>query len=961
MSATLGSAAYARRSSEVHSRAFQALLAGLDALDTGSGTAAELRGDPGSGKTWLLSALAEEAQRRGIRVLRGCAAEYQSASPYQVIADALANPLGDRSGPPSTVDPAALVRLLAYGPFNGPDIAAAPRTDQRCEFLRAMNALLRDWSQDGLLLVIDDVHWADLDSLEIIDYLLRQRITIPLYLVVAQRPRQAAPRLRGTLAQGVEHRTVQRIELTPLTARESAALIGLEPDAPLLHRLHRESDGVPLYLNALARAAAQEGLTAGSGPDGAFPMTSVPGELATRLLGETGSLTPTELLVLQACAVVGSPVDIRVVSQVTGLHDQRICEALDALNARDLLRTAEDSPDLVFRHPLLQRAVYEDLAPCSRSKAHRRAATARAALGAPDHKVARDIERFATQPLPEEAALLHRAAQQVLAAEPAAAIHWLRLALRGLPTGPERGQVLLTLATALASAGALGESDEILLQLLDVERAAPAGVRSAAVGLGARIRAALGHYVEARSLLAAGTTTDPLHASAGDGGEHVAVLLLQGFIDLLAGRPPGRAEVDEALRLAPRTADPANVAGAYTMDALHAALTGDASRAAAATDLAGEAVDRLSAGAVGHPEHLAAVGWSELLVGRPASAERHLARGEAALRAGGQSYLRPVFLLGLTFSRIGLARLDDARDTAAAAAAAVAESGLQGGLAHTVASVSGILTALTDERGGPAARLVCQSGHWSTLARLWLAEAAQLAGDHQLCLELLSPVATDPALPQLPPPVRPRAHELLASASAFRGQSASAWAMQATASATSGPAHHRAFALTAEAHRARQNGASGRAAALYEEAARLLESTEALWAQGWALANAAACLVGSDAPGRVERLRARAEAITGRAVSPEAFTVPRLRVTSPPHREGGAPTRPAGRDRVPLSVLTDREREVATIAGAGLRSREVAERLHLSPRTVDVHLNRIYRKLNITSRSALVRLMAERS
>ncbi|MFE6870894.1 ATP-binding protein [Kitasatospora sp. NPDC057692] len=963
MSATVSSPVCSRQPSTAHSPAFRALVAGLDALATGAGSAAELRGDPGSGKTWLLSALAEEAHRRGIRVLMGCATEYQSASPYHLVADAFANPLGDRSGPPSTADPAALVRTLAYGPFNGPDTAAAPRTDQGCEFLRAVNGLLRDWSQDGLLLIMDNVHWADPDSLKVLDYLLRQRITIPLYLVVAQRPRQAAPRLRGTLAQGVEQRTVRRIELAPLTPRQSAALVGMEPDAPLLRRLHRESHGVPLYLNALARVAARAGLNEQSAAAEPIPVKDVPEELAARLLSETGALAPEELLVLQACAVVGnavdSLVDSRVVSHVAGLDEPRTCEIIDTLSARDLLRTTDEGPpSMVFRHPLLQRAVYDDLAPCSRIKAHRRAAGARATLGAPDHEVARDVERFASQPLPEQAALLHRAAHQVLAADPATAVRWLRLALQGLPTGPERGQVLLALATALASTGALAESDEILLELLDAERAAPAGLRSAAVELGARIRAALGHYVEARSVLASGAGADPLRAAGGDGGEHVAVLLLQGFIDLLAGRPPAREEVDEALRLAPRTADPANLAGAYAMDALHAALTGDTARAAAATDLAVEAVDQLST--VAHPEYLAAVGWSELILGRPASAERHLARGEAALRATGQGYLRPVFLLGLTFGRIGLARLDEARDTAAAAEAAVAESGLECGLAKTVASVSGVLGALTDRQVGPAAPLVSQNGHWSTLARLWLAEAAQLAGDHQLGLNLLSPVASDPTLPQLPPAVRPRAHELLAGASAFRGQPAAVWALQAAAAAAAGPAHDQAFALTAEAHLARQNGASGRAAALYEEAAGLLESSEVLWARAWTLANAATCLAESDGAWRAEPLRARAEAITGRAIVPEPVAVPRILGAPLPHRPGEEPVRRT-RGGVALSVLTDREREVATIAGAGLRSREVAERLHLSPRTVDVHLNRIYRKLNITSRSALVRLMAERS
>ncbi|MGW5352837.1 ATP-binding protein [Streptomyces sp. NPDC004031] len=956
MSAHVRSADFARQPSEVRPPTLQALLAGLDVIATGAGTIAELRGDPGSGKTWLLTALAEEAQRRGIRVLRTCGAEYQSATPYQGIADALTNPLGG-SGTPSAVDPAALVRILASGPFSGTE-ATGTGTDQRCAFLRAMNALLRDWSQDdGLLLIMDDVHWADPETLEVVDYLLRQRITIPLYLVIAQRPRQAAQRLRGALAQGVEHRTVRRIELAPLTLRESAAMVGMAPDAPLLRRLHRESHGVPLYLNPLARAAARSGLTAGSGGTEPIPMRAVPDELATRLLAETGPLTPEELLVLQSAAVVGSPVDSRVVAQVAGLDDLRVCQILDTLDARDLLRAAVDAAGLTFRHPLLQRAVYEELAPCSRTKAHRRSAEARMRIGAPDHEVARDIEHFGTQPLPEEAAVLLRGAQQVLAAEPAAAVRWLRLALQGLPPGHERGEALLALAAALASTGALNESHDVLRDLFDVERVSPTGVLGAAVDLGARIGAALGHYVEARSILDSGGSAGRRHAPA-DGG--VSVLLLQGFIDLLAGRPPAREAVDEALRLASRTADPADVAAAYAMDALHAALTAGQERAAAATELASTAVGPLVTSRMSHPEQLAALGWSQLIVGRPASAERHLTRGEAALRATGQGYLRPVFLLGLAFSQIALARLDEARASAAAAESAAAAAGLEGGLARIVVSVSEVLAGLAGEHLATRAPRFEQGGHWSPLARLWLAEAAQLAGDHNLGLDLLGLLAADPTLPQLPPSVRPRALELLAGASAFSGRPASVWAMQAADTTVSGLAQTKAFALTAEAHRARQNGSSERAAVLYEEAARLLESGEAIWARAWALTNAAACLESSDAPWRAERLRATAEAITGRAVDPATAGVPRLPVTPPVRPHAPAPEYPAAQDQVLMSVLTDREREVATLAGTGLRSREVAERLHLSPRTVDVHLNRIYRKLNITSRSALVRLVASR-
>ncbi|HEX2312227.1 MAG TPA: helix-turn-helix transcriptional regulator, partial [Thermomonospora sp.] len=162
----------------------------------------------------------------------------------------------------------------------------------------------------------------------------------------------------------------------------------------------------------------------------------------------------------------------------------------------------------------------------------------------------------------------------------------------------------------------------------------------------------------------------------------------------------------------------------------------------------------------------------------------------------------------------------------------------------------------------------------------------------------------------------------------------------------------RGYALAARAHVAAMEGDHRAAQRLYRSAARVFSSAGMVHMQALTLLANAASLTATGAHAQAESTRMLAEELARRSGAAVISHLARCPEAPAPGQAPGAAV--AAR----LSLLTSREREIAEIAGRGKRTREIAEELSLSPRTVDVHLSRIYRKLDIPSRTALVRLMA---
>ncbi|MDT0353456.1 AAA family ATPase [Pseudonocardia charpentierae] len=228
-----------------------------------------------------------------------------------------------------------------------------------------------------LVLLLDDLHWADSGSVELLCALLRRPPAGPVLLATALRPRQAAPRLVGALHRAADTGLLTRIELAGLTLDDARRLLGSDIDEGLVPSLHAESGGNPFYLRQLAQFRPRDGaVTAGTPLD-----VGVPTAVAAALGDELATLDGATRRALEAAAVAGDPFLLEVAAAAAALPETAMADALDELQRRDLVRPTEAPRRFRFRHPLVRRAVYGSAPAGWRLGAHERCTQALADRG----------------------------------------------------------------------------------------------------------------------------------------------------------------------------------------------------------------------------------------------------------------------------------------------------------------------------------------------------------------------------------------------------------------------------------------------------------------------------------------------------------------------------------------------------------------------------------------------------
>src|SRR6202035_2890158 len=260
----------------------------------------------------------------------------------------------------------------------------------------------------GLVLIVDDVHWADSASVEWLDHLVRHPPRGRVLVAIAYRPAQASPRVAALLGSAAAHG--REVPVSPLTLAEAQELLGPGVSRSRCQALHEASGGNPFYLEALAGMELGAELMTASDDGGELP-TIVRAALQLELTG----LSPT-------------------------------------------------AGRLRFRHPLVRRAIYDGAAAAWRLGTHARVAAYLARVGAPAALRARHVERSA--PFGDQAAIatLREAARDASAQAPATAAHWLEAALRIMPAGTagldQQPELLLEVARLRAVSGQLLEGRE---------------------------------------------------------------------------------------------------------------------------------------------------------------------------------------------------------------------------------------------------------------------------------------------------------------------------------------------------------------------------------------------------------------------------------------------------------------------------------------------------------------------
>jgi DNA-binding SARP family transcriptional activator len=385
----------------------------LDGATAGHGATALIAGLAGIGKTRLIGELAERARRRGATVLTGrCIDLVGAALPYFPIAEAL-RPL---RGTAALEGLQELSRMLPGTPLAATADCNAC-TSQLHLFEAVRTALERLSATAPVVLVLEDLHWADGSTLDLLAYLAHAVRDGRVLIVATWRPGavrkdDAMHRLASELRR---RRIAFTMELGPLAPDELAALIARETDGPLSPELVESvcgrAEGNPFFAEELIAAALRD-------------EHELPELLQDALLADFGRLHARTRSVVRFAAAAGRPVPPAVVTAAMSLGEAEIVEALREAVDHGLLVPDRVTGSYRFRHALIAEAAYATLLPGEREEVHERLARALAAHGARAGELA---EHWIAARRPEEAFTA-----SLEAAQEAEAVSGLSEALRHL-------------------------------------------------------------------------------------------------------------------------------------------------------------------------------------------------------------------------------------------------------------------------------------------------------------------------------------------------------------------------------------------------------------------------------------------------------------------------------------------------------------------------------------------------
>lgn len=384
----------------------------VDSADAGASAVLVLLGEAGIGKTSLLEAAVAEAQARGFELRAGRATEHEADVPLLLFTGAL---------PPGAV---------------------APPSDSPWERWRLFRSLADELtggraSASPVVVALDDVHWADPASLELVDALVRRPPASTL-LLLTLRPGAVADEV--LMAARSSTRPVQLVELRSLT-REAAQQLMADRPSTESARLFESSGGNPLLLTELLRV----------GTDSALP----PGLLAA-VVAELARLAPVARTLLESGALIGDPFVVDLAAGAGDLSDEEWSAGLDELLAHGLLVPAGSPREFRFRHPVVRTVVYDGMSAAVRLQRHARAADELARLHRPAVDRARHLAHAATPGDIRAATTLREGAEGVRARAPSIAADWLLVAKMADP--PRETAHFADLAQVLVQSGRLGEA-----------------------------------------------------------------------------------------------------------------------------------------------------------------------------------------------------------------------------------------------------------------------------------------------------------------------------------------------------------------------------------------------------------------------------------------------------------------------------------------------------------------------
>jgi DNA-binding CsgD family transcriptional regulator len=935
----------------------------VDRVAAGHGRVLLLAGPAGIGKSRLLEEATALDGDRGFVVLRGGARVLGRGLAYAPILEAFGPYL--RALPPGRrvrlLDGLAdLGRLFADLHLPPTGTLGDPALERTRLFEAVTRLLTRMAERAPVVLAVDDLHWADTATTELLHYLARGLSGHRILILGAYRSGEAAgqPALQA-LVQDLRRaglgEELRLGGLTPEATRSlAAAVLGGEPPSALVELLAARAAGSPLIATTLVGELMRGGGLFRSG--GAWILGPGAAELVPILVrdlvhGQLRRATGEQRDLLELVVVAGDAAMLPVLRDVAGADEEHLVTELRELRDLDLVSEVTDGRDLAYRttHPVYAEVIYAELPEAVRRRRHAAVAAALERRGPADLALLAPHYRDARDQVGAERALevltdAGERALDVLAGKDAAGYFQ---AARSHATGPATSALLERLGDARQTAGHLDAAVAAWEEALEAYRRS--GDHPATARLHQRLAFAVweqGRFERARQLVADGFTALP--ATEPDlalGLRETHARLLGRLGDL----PAVRAEVGRLREAGQRAGSPRTVAVADLIDGAAQLQEGPYPRARRTCLRALTTAERLADPILSEEVHRP-LAIAELTLDGPEPARRRALYALQLARGSGVPTLE-------TGSRLLLVLVDfHAGDWEQAQRGGVELLGL----GHRVGSVRAVVAGLIVQalvltfRGDLAEAAVCL-----TEARTALGPRP---GDRRI-VTLIQTIEAQIALERGDPDRAVTAAAGLATGwlllPAF-----SLGVLGATRVAAGG-----LDAALGTADRLKRFGPQARyAAALADELTGLVhgargDQTTALRELGRAAErfatlampfDAARCRLQWSLTAPPER---RDDAVTAAQTSLTAFTAAGARRYADRARrllrDLGA--RPAQARRSTAAGLSGREAEVVRLVAQGLSNAEIARRLVISPRTVTTHLQHVYARLGVESRIALVR------
>ncbi len=455
-----------------------------------------LSGEPGIGKTSLVATFAHEAHAGGATVLLGrCHAE--GLVPYEPFVEALRQLPAEEQHRRREVLARVMPELATGGaPATGGDDAAA-----RYLLYEAVARTLVDRARTApLVVVLEDLHWADQPTLMLLKHVMRSAEWVPLMVLATYRTTEVGGtgKVVDTLTDLSQELVVQRVPVTGLADAEVAELIhaleGRLPSPLLGLAMRRDTTGNPLFVGQLLRHLSETGALVDR--DGELAVTAgadrlgVP-ESVTELVGRRlAGLDETTVAVLRTAAVVGRSFSVELIAAAARLGLEDALVALETATAAGLVEDAGDGRH-AFVHALVRDAIYERVSAARRVSLHRAVAeTLETGAGSDPAELALHFLAAGDRARGGEFSVASAVRSLGQFAYEDAATHYERaLDVLGEDDPPRRCELLLALGDAQARAGDTGASKLAYRTAANVAAALelPDQLARAALGYGGRI------------------------------------------------------------------------------------------------------------------------------------------------------------------------------------------------------------------------------------------------------------------------------------------------------------------------------------------------------------------------------------------------------------------------------------------------------------------------------------------